>query len=475
MGVRRGVYLALLAHGIAAVAAIAFLCVFYVGSASATQSEPDCADLSAETKRDDVLFARTWLPLQIAFEAMHSACKAHNFLTEVLSKEPDPKKITAEDVFEALTPDYPRSAVADRVVSSAKGGAILIDGGSFPISRDMIETPDGRKAYAEIAEMPDGYKKGTVIYADGSLERGMFNRELKPSGDGQIISPEGTMKAGRFSMGELDSTGIETFKEADGRTSMLEGTFCPKPCGEMVRRYSDGTSVRELWRGGQMVFRGEIGQKGQVPPKLPDDQRAPPSQPIWTPGAGEGLKTIWAREGEERVVLWCNGKLVDEGFPAPKGKALPPNRRNCRPPGPDGLHYVTDTKGRKRWELWCKGKIIDWNAATIPPPLQPCGQPVKQAQPASTNSLPATTALSNIWQRSDGGASLQILVRPSELEIRESNLVRKVPRIGEGTYREFQFNVIEVVWRLVDENTFESTALDHSNGRQHKYIWHREK
>ena len=180
---------------------------------------------------------------------VRATCKAGDFFRKLGEREDPALPVTSSDVADAATPDYPESEVADGAIAEARNYANQsTQGRGMPGS--MITTPDGRAAYAETRENspagPRPYTRGTVIYADGTIARGAFNPTGGQFGPGQVVTPDGRLKAGSFSLGQL-GRGTETFREPDGRTSILEGTFCgnDNPCnGEMVRRYSDGTSRR---------------------------------------------------------------------------------------------------------------------------------------------------------------------------------------------------------------------------------------
>lgn len=297
---------------------------------------------------------------------VRNMCRAADFFRKLSERDDPTLPVTSSDVADAATPEYPESYAADRVIANARVYANRgTEGRGIPGS--MITTRDGRTAYAETQSSSDRfpqYRRGTVIYADGSIARGGFDQNGELYGSSQVVTPDGRLRAGSFSYGQLSppENSVETFREPDGRTSILEGTFCGdnKPCnGEMVRRYSDGTSRREVWRGGVAVTLGQLAARGEVPPLMPLENAAPPPTPIWTPSSREGLQTSFAGEGREYMFVWCNGIVLDEGAIAEKGRALPPERRDCRQPGPDGLNEITDSQGRRRWELWCKGKVLD--------------------------------------------------------------------------------------------------------------------
>lgn len=319
---------------------------------------------------------------RLVFSVMRTTCRASKFLRDLADKVTPGKPIDSNMVADAATPAVPESQSAKEKIFEAR-----LDAARFPdgkATQQQVQSPDGRSAYAEIRDsLTPGNRNGTLIYSDGAIARGTFDRNLWQYGNGQVIAADGRMQAGKFFQGKLSNPGssVETFKEPDGRSSMLEGTFCEgRPCGEMVRRYSDGTLRREVWRGNAAVTIGETGAQGMAPPPLRLEVASLPDV-VWTRGLGEGLIKV-PHEGREVYFLFCNGKEMDVGLLAERGQAVPPVRRDCRQPGPDGLSLVTNTRGLRRYELWCKGKVIDdgiWSQITSVTPQFPtrrvCDEP----------------------------------------------------------------------------------------------------
>ena len=133
---------------------------------------------------------------------------------------------------------------------------------------------DGR-TYMVTGKFEDDYPDGqvTVTYADGSQRRqlwddrqlrsqGAFAAPGKPLVDAPAYRPSPAVAAYESALT------WEMIAQKPGGT--LDGTFESngQPTGEMIRRYPDGTSQRELWEGGKVVGRGAVSGKGLVPPPI---------------------------------------------------------------------------------------------------------------------------------------------------------------------------------------------------------------
>jgi len=118
---------------------------------------------------------------------------------------------------------------------------------------------------------PDG--EVTVTYTGGSQQRQRWD-------DGQLVSvgPRGAPGATPAPAPAFrPSANVTTFQSSleyeivpqqPGGT--LDGSFESngQPVGEMIRRYADGTSQRELYENGRVVGRGALSRPGGVPPSI---------------------------------------------------------------------------------------------------------------------------------------------------------------------------------------------------------------
>lgn len=137
-------------------------------------------------------------------------------------------------------------------------------------------------------DLPDGQMN--VTYQGGSQRKQLWE-------DGQLVSqgalaapgseapdappPQFTHAAEVF----RESLTYETIPARQGVQSKLDGTFenDGTPTGEMVRRYEDGTSQRELWENGKIIGRGAVSAKGGVPPHINKLYKAVPPPPATAP------------------------------------------------------------------------------------------------------------------------------------------------------------------------------------------------
>jgi hypothetical protein len=314
---------------------------------------------------------------RMVFAMMRGTCRAATFMRNVADRVRSALSIDNNVVADAATPAYPPSAAADRAVSMARDTARPSP--NQTTVRETMRMPNGREAYAETQTGSNYlYSRGTIIYSDGEIARGeitnrvngdsrLIGRELR--GNGQRITPDGRMQAGPyFSHGEgiggtgisayLAGPGVTTYREPDGRTSILEGTFSDQaPDGEMIRRFSDGTSRREMWRRGTRLAIGELSAPGGVPPRI--GQYSVPL-PVWGPGILEGTYIDRDPTGRQRILLWCNRQVVAVGeFAQPGAQPVHPQPRECPNPGSyrNGGLAVVGPDFRTRGEFWCRGTM----------------------------------------------------------------------------------------------------------------------
>ena len=76
-------------------------------SAFAEQYDANCNPVPREEERLDMEIAKSWLPIGLGLQLADKICQGHQFIMKLLTREPDPEKITTEEVFEAARPEVP--------------------------------------------------------------------------------------------------------------------------------------------------------------------------------------------------------------------------------------------------------------------------------------------------------------------------------------------------------------------------------
>ena len=245
--------------------------------AQAQTNDPTCKAVSPETEADDIKIARTWLPMAIAINAIQGACKVHDFLVNVITRQPDPDKVTAEDVFEAAkpsdgtggdpvfkarvaklpsaasTPSWNKRPTADPVIlppATAGGQPSLFQPnkpltGAAPVSATEIQG-------SGTLLTPDGLKRGT--FANGKL-----------NGVGEEINPDGAWRGGTYEAGRNISNMFEV-RTLDGKTYLAVGSIVDGQIDGLVERvFADGSRQFEDWENGKLMQVGVRAPKGSSP------------------------------------------------------------------------------------------------------------------------------------------------------------------------------------------------------------------
>lgn len=243
----------------------------------AQSSQPNCAAVSAETEADDVKIARTWLPLAIAYDAMQGVCEAHNFLGRVFTRQPDPEKITAEDVFEVSRPASSASGDATfearlRKLPSAASqpgwnpqptpDPIIFPPPTLGGSPSLFQPnqPLTGEPPTSIAEVEG---KGTLVTPQG-MKRGTFE-DGKLNGVGEEIGADGMWRGGTYEAGRNISNLFEV-ATIDGKTYLAVGSIVDGKVDGMVERvFADGSRQFEDWENGKLMQTGVRVPKGQSP------------------------------------------------------------------------------------------------------------------------------------------------------------------------------------------------------------------
>lgn len=349
------------------------------------------ATIETEAQREQRVFCETHVGCRMVMATMRTTCRVKQFLQNLTTRPNPSQAVSNSDVADAATPNYPPSALANEAVATAKRSSFSPL--RVKVDRQTVQSPDGTMFYAETQKDPKDQvgsrSVGVVVRADGTIIRGRFdtaNGDYLNRGvyDGQAILPNGQMRAGSYIYGngvDQGGPGVRSSAEADGRTSILEGTFDHgKPYDEMVRRFSDGTSRREFYRDGQLTMTGDLSAPGGIPPPL---TRPRPPTPAYSIEMLEGLFLEADGPSHERYLLACNRQVIAVGEVGLKGKAPLPQPREC--PNPEayrkGLTDVVGPNWTARTEYWCDGRMV---AATKWGPKSP----QQYIRPQPTCSLP---------------------------------------------------------------------------------------
>lgn len=280
---------------------------------------------SAPTEKQNVEaeWCSSHIGCRMVIQVADKTCKAVDFLRNIGKSAPS-GQLTNEDVIEAATDDIPYTSTGQRIINNVRNAATK----AYKAVGELIRTDDGQVIYAETSPTSGGLKSGTVISSNGTMARGQFDAGYRLHGSGQLITPDGKMRAGTFNNNRLNGEGFIT--EQDGNRIVLrEGTFDgDTPVGEIVVSYADGSKVREIWENGRMVERGRRVPKGQIPPPV----RRPQVELASAANAKNGLILVNGTQGR-RYELWCKGKMVDVGLWSSIRSLLPslPSRRECEP------------------------------------------------------------------------------------------------------------------------------------------------
>jgi hypothetical protein len=212
-------------------------------------------------------------------------------------------------------------------------------------------------------DLPDG--QVTVTYQGGSQRKQLWD-------DGQLVS-QGALAAPGASAADApppkftpaaqvfrESLTYETIPARQGVQSKLEGTFESDgtATGEMIRRYEDGTSQRELWENGKIIGRGAVSAKGGVPPRInriykavvppPATVAKPAAQPAPAPAptvSRSGWSSVCERNYNkvQQTVLRIGGVDYKEGMRA--YSAYLSLWAPCRATDPQAAHDYDDVAG----------------------------------------------------------------------------------------------------------------------------------
>lgn len=417
--------------------------------------------VETEAQREQRVFCETHAGCRFVMAAMRTGCRVRTFFDRLTRRDTPSRELTSDEVADAATPAHPSGPVADRALSEARAASRPAP--NRPIVRESFSRANGRGGYVEADTTVMHSAPGTIIYSDGRIARGTtrpyFDDRIL-NGRGQTIFPNGHMQAGTYdNEGRLAGAGFYTATDANGRNSILEGTFGGgMPVGEMVRRYADGTSRRELWRRGEMIAHGELSLPGGVPPRL-----APRPIPVPTYRAYMLEGSYRDTEGDQaRILLWCNGQLIAAGEFGPYGRAVHPQPRECPNPGSyrNGSITVVGPDFRMRDEFWCRGRMVTSTPWYNHGPSRPwlprdlrCDEPPQMAATARPVQSPARQEISQdglaARLSAQGGDPLIVRGPPYPCSRELDDYLATGSRNNRGRSQEFwsgfQFNVAHVL------------------------------
>jgi hypothetical protein len=252
---------------------------------------------------------------------LNSSCKFINYVRNLGKSDPAFDNSTLID---GVTYDPPGNSKFDKFMFELKAKVHSALGTAQ--KRDMVLTDDGKVAYYERGHTDMGSSTGAIVYSDGTAARGSFDDKYRLNGPGQLITPDGKMRAGEFMDNRLAGEGFVTEKDGN-RTVLVEGTFDgDTPVGEVIRNFADGSRQRELWENGKLVARGDRAPKGQVPPPI----KRPEPKPATPPG-DEGYFLVEGVDGRKQWEFRCRGReTLAFGWYAKGETALKPAGHTCK-------------------------------------------------------------------------------------------------------------------------------------------------
>lgn len=347
--------------------------------------DPNCNRVTyTEAERVQQEFLMTHAGARLVATMGDNACKALELIRNFGKASPS-GEINNDILMDSATPDFPTTSTGERILENVRNAASK----GYGAVGQMLKLNEREVGYAETVPLEGGLRSGSLISSTGMMARGTFDASYKLSGSGQLITPDGKVRAGEFSNNQLRGEGFIAEKDGN-RTVLIEGTFDgDTPVGEVIRNYADGSRVRELWENGRMVARGGRAPKGSVPPKISRPDVAPLAYHM---GMHEG-PYLQVDGPRERFLLACNQQIIAVGEWGASGKAPPPSPSAC--PNPERYRggYVT-VRGVKwpqaRAEYWCNGKMVAATPYANYPPQQYVKPEPKCIKEASLPMTPAS-------------------------------------------------------------------------------------
>ena len=255
------------------------------------QSGPGCVPAPGSDDAFQQDIARAWLPMRIGIDVARAACRAHEFVADLLKRKPEPDGLTLDDVVESSKPDvgtrhdasydaqrakmpspttrpswnqHPTTSIVVLPPNTAGGVPVLFQ----PNSADRVQTP----APTSVSNIQG---PGTLLSAEG-MKRGTFQNG-KLNGVGEEIDPDGTWRAGTYDRGTNVGQVFEV-KRVGGRTYLTHGAIVDGKRDGMVERvFADGSTQFEDWEDGKLMQVGNRAPKGQAA-LAPQTRYKPPAQ-----------------------------------------------------------------------------------------------------------------------------------------------------------------------------------------------------
>ncbi len=297
------------------------LTAFAAPAASAQDYDANCNPPSAEQRAQTEAMTELNVRLTVYERMVNNVCKFQNKLKRLFLRDPDPDKITNDQILEASKPDvdpvlarmqnrretnkaienlkmreerkawekrnsnpaeeaarennerYEREHVSTPVplTPAAAGEAqparrepVILPpektGGFIQVFEGKVR-PSAPGTPAPAAGQVSG--DGTMVSPDG-IESGHFEKgELQ--GDGEEVTPDGTWRGGRYEDGRIEGDGFEV-REEGGQTVLTDATFKnDKPDGLVTVTYEDGSSRQDVWYKGERAAEGALAAAGKRP------------------------------------------------------------------------------------------------------------------------------------------------------------------------------------------------------------------
>ena len=396
-------------------------------SAARAQSAPydaNCKPITDQLRKEELEIQKMNPLISVMIQANDSACGVHNKLSRLFSRQPDPDKVTANDIIETSKPPASTSipegysaeqwrakqerwdwqtrhpnwraeeaadqrrrsnAANDSPVMRLPGYTILPpakEGGSLVIFQ--ATTPTAETGTQNKLSAIEG--EGTLL-SDTGMKRGTF-KDGNLEGSGEEVLPDGTWRGGEFKNDKLEGPGFEVSEE-NGQPVITEGNFDnDKPDGTVTRTYVNGVSERDVWADGERVAEGPMAAAGEAP-----------ASPIYDPN-GRWHGATWESPGNikaTRAVHTINGKTYLDS-------------RELDEPGPrHGMLERIYADGSTQFEDWENGTLMQvgvrgprGSGLAIAPQVRPKPSPPQIRQPApSQPPRPSYAATSRAQSDSD--------------------------------------------------------------------------
>jgi hypothetical protein len=253
------------------------LLMVLTSQASAQQRDSGCQG-AANEQQMDLEIARAWPPIGLGLTIAKKACKAETYLKDLFQRQPDPDKVTANQIFEADKPDGLSERNLARAAPRFRGALVgsrlperLSDSSSSSTNFVTLapSRPGGEASYFQPrtplagpppTQVSEIRGEGTLISAEG-LKRGTF-KDGKLDGPGEEIDPDGVWRSATYDRGKYINR-IWEVRTIGGKTYIAAGIAVDGKLNGMVERvFADGSTQYEEWAGGRMIQVGVRGARG---------------------------------------------------------------------------------------------------------------------------------------------------------------------------------------------------------------------